>query len=194
MHADHEPGRERSVSAGGHARWVGEQLADGRLLELGERERAGRTWHVRGGWRRRRLLLAVCAVAAIGLAGAGIALLIAPTTVTVTMTPTTYRIGDAVLHAVAPGVYAGDGALVIRADGQRVRAAGSAVVNGRLWVGVCEVSGDGSRETCSLQQGATVVVADDVWSGMDWQRTYGDGRKTMINAPRGAPVPFPVER
>jgi len=194
MHAHHEPGRERSVSAGGHARWVSDQLADGRLLELGEAERAGRNWRVRGRWRRRRLLLSAYAVAAIGCASAGIALLVAPTTVTVSMSASTYRIGDAVLHAIAPGVYTGDGALVIRSDGRGTRAAGAAVVDGRAWVGVCEVSGDGSRETCSLRQGATAVTAEDVWSGSGWHRAYGDGQQAMISASRGAPVPFPVGR
>jgi len=194
MHADHEPVRERSVSAGGHARWVGEQLADRRLLELGEAERAGRTWRVRGGWRRRRLLAAAWAISAIGCASAGIALLVAPTTVTVSMSAGTYRIGDAVLHAIAPGVYTGGGALVIRSDGQGLRAAGSAVVDGRLWVGVCEVSGGGSRETCRLQRGATAVTTADVWADGGWVRTCSDGQRTLIQAPRGVPVPFPAGR
>ena len=194
MHADHQPVPERSVSAGGHARWVGEQLADGRLLELGERERAGRTWHVQGGWRRRRLLLAVCAVAAIGCASAGIALVLAPTTVTVSMSASTYRLGDAVLHAIAPGVYSGDGVLVIRSDGRGIRAAGSAVVDGSAWVGVCQVSADGSRETCRLQRGATAVTTADVWADGGWMRTYSDGQRTLIQAPRGVPAPFPAGR
>jgi len=194
MHADHEPGRERSVSAAGHARWVSEQLADGRLLELGEAERAGRTWRARGGWRRRRLLLAAWALSAIGCASAGIALLVGPTTVTVSMSESTYRVGDAVLHAIAPGVYTGDGALVIRSDGRGIRAAGSAVVDGRAWVGLCEASGDGTQETCRLQQGGTTVTAEDVWSGSSWERTYSDGRFLEIASARGVPIPFPVGR
>ena len=194
MHANHEPVRERSVSAGGHARWVSDQLADGRLLELGEAERAGRTWRVRGRWRRRRLLLSASAVAAIGCASAGIALLVAPTTVTVSMSASTYRIGDAVLHAIAPGVYTGDGALVIRSDGRGIRAAGSAVVDGRAWVGVCDVSGDGSRETCRLQQGAMEVTTADVWADGAWMRAYSGGQRTLIEAPQSVPVPFPAGR
>src|SRR5437867_3109603 len=121
MHADHEPLGDRRVSAGAHARWVGEQLADGRLLELGERERAGRTWRVRRLWRR-RLLHWASAVAAIGCAGAGIALVITPPTVTVSMSGSTYRIGHAVLHATSPGIYTGDGVLVIRAEARGIRA------------------------------------------------------------------------
>ena len=194
MRADHESVRERSVSAGGHARWVGEQLADGRLVELGEAERAGRTWRVRGGWRRRRVLLAACVLVAIGCAGVGIVLLTAPTQVTVSMSASIYRIGDAALHDVAPGVYAGDGALVVRVDGQRVRAGGSAMVDGKRWVGVCEVSADGSREACRLQRGATAVTTADLWADGGWMRTYSDGQRTLIEAPRGVPVPFPAGR
>ena len=192
MHADHEPVRERSVSAGGHARWVGEQLADGRLLELGEAERAGRDL-------ARPRQMAASATAACGVRGRRHRLRQRRHRAARRADHSHreherehYRIGDAVLHAIAPGVYAGDGALVIRADGQGVRAAGSAVVNGKLWVGVCEVSADGSRETCRLQQGAMAVTTADVWAGGGWMRTTSDGERTVIEAPRGVPVPFPA--
>jgi len=193
MHADHEPFGDHGVSGGGHARWVGEQLAHGRLLELGNREQAERTWRVRGVWRR-RLLHGACAVAAVGCAGAGAALLIARTTVTVSISASTYRIGDAVLHATSPDIYTGDGALVISADGQGVRAAASAVVGGRAWEGVCEVNGSGGRETCEFWSGTSRVGTIDVWSGGGWERRYSDGQRVMIGAPHGAPVPFPVGR
>ena len=193
MHMDHEHLGDRRVSAGGHARWVGEQLADGRLLELGEREMAGRTWRVRRLWRR-RLLYWACAVGAISCACVGVALLITPPTVTVSMGASTYRIGDAVLRATSPGIYTGEGVVVIRAEARGIRAAGSAVVNGRLWAGACEVSADGSRETCQLQQGRTTLMAVDVWADAGWQRTYSDGQRLRIDGSNDAPVPFPVGR
>ena len=110
------------------------------------------------------------------------------------MSASTYRIGDAVLHAIAPGVYTGDGGLVVRSDGRGSALPGPRWWTGRAWVGVCEVSADGSRETCRLQRGATAVTTADVWADGGWVRTCSDGQRTLIQAPRGVPVPFPAGR
>ena len=194
MHRDLEPLRGAGVSRDGHAGWVGERLAGADLLQVGGPERASRLWRVRGGRLSRRVLRIAAGLFTAACAGIGIALLLAPANVTVSMTASTYRIGDSVLHAVAPGVYSGDGALVISRRGEEVIAAGSAVVDGMLWVAVCEVDHTGSSEICDLHRGATSVTALDAWSEGRWLRTYSDGSAVVINAGRGVSVPFPVGR
>jgi len=140
------------------------------------------------------MALAVGAVLALGCATAGVVLSILPTGVSVAMTATTYRIGDATLHAVAPGVYSGAGTLVLGHNGADLTAGGSAVVDGARWVGFCEVAAGGAAETCHLQSGTRSLTARDVWSAGTWRRTYGDGMRVDIAAARGVPVPFPVGR
>ena len=110
------------------------------------------------------------------------------------MTASTYRIGDATLHAVAPGVYSGSGTLVLGHPGPELTAGGSALVNGARWVGFCEVAAGGAAETCRLQSGTRTLAARDVWSAGAWQRTYSDGQRVEITATRGVPIPFPVGR
>ena len=131
---------------------------------------------------------------ALGCATAGVALSILPTGVPVAMTASSYRIGDATLHAVAPGVYSGAGTLVLGHNGPELTAGGSAIVNGVRWVAVCEVVASGADETCRLQSGTRMLTARDVWSSSSWQRTYSDGVRVEIAAARGVPVPFPVGR
>jgi hypothetical protein len=140
------------------------------------------------------MTLAVGAALAVGCATAGVVLSILPTGVSVAMTATTYRIGDATLHAVAPGVYSGAGTLVLGHNGPELTAGGSAVVDGARWVAVCEVVAGGAAETCRLQSGMRTLTAHDVWSKGGWERTYSDGVRAEIAASRGVPVPFPVER
>ena len=111
-----------------------------------------------------------------------------------TLTATTYRIGDATLHAVAPGVYSGSGTLVLSHRGPDLTAGGSAVVDGARWVAFCEVAAGGAAETCRLQSGTRTLTARDVWSAGTWHRTYSDGVRVEIAAARGVPVPFPVGR
>lgn len=188
MQRDPEPGSQASLSTGGHAGWVGDRLAGADLLQVGGPERALRRWLARNARQRRRAVQGALGLATLACAGIGIWLLAAPTTVTVSMTASTYRVGDAVLHAVAPGVYSGDGALVISRRGGETIAAGSAVVDGKLWVGVCEISIDASRETCKFDDESAV----DVWSTGTWHRAFGDGRKVEIESAHGVPVPFPV--
>ena len=141
-----------------------------------------------------RSTLAVGAALALGCATAGVMLSILPTGVSAAMTASTYRIGDATLHAVAPGVYSGSGTLVLGHRGPDLTAGGSAVVDGARWVAVCEVAAGGAAETCHLQSGTRSLTARDVWSAGTWRRTYGDGVRVDIAAARGVPVPFPVGR
>ena len=194
MHANHEPPRNSGVSAGRHAGWFRDRLAGARILEVGADERATRTWRSLGGRRTRRIAVGAGVVVALGCAAAGVALSMDPSNVEVSMTAASYRVGDATLHAVADGVYAGDGALVLGRSGRSLRAGSSAIVNGQLWTGVCDVGADGMAETCRLGEGTQGVTAQDVWSGGRWQRTYSDGQRVEITASRGVPVPFPVGR
>ena len=192
MHPHHgTPGRGR-VSTGPHARWFRARLAGARIIDIGAGEHASRVWRSRRVHRARAVALAVGAVLALGCATVGVALSILPTRVSVAMTATTYRIGDATLHAVAPGVYSGAGTLVLGRNGPELTAGGSAVVNGARWVAVCEVAAGGAAEMCRLQSGTRTLTARDVWSAGTWRRTYSDGVRVEISADRGVPVPFPV--
>jgi hypothetical protein len=139
-------------------------------------------------------VLAAGAVLALGCAAAGVVLSIAPVEVAVTLTATSYRIGDATLHAVAPGVYSGSGTLVFSHSGPDLTAGGSAVVDGARWVAFCEIAAGGAVETCRLQSGTRILTAHDAWSAGTWRRTYSDGQRVEIAAARGVPVPFPVGR
>jgi hypothetical protein len=194
MHPHHRtPGRGR-VSTGPHARWFRARLAGAGIIDMGAGERASRVWRSRRAHRARTSALATGVVLALGCATAGVALSILPTGVSVVMTPTTYRIGDATLHAVAPGVYSGSGSLVLSRRGPDLTAGGSAIVDGAPWVAVCEVAAGGAAETCHLQSGTRSLTARDAWSEGTWHRTYSDGQRVEIAAARGVPVPFPVGR
>jgi hypothetical protein len=138
------------------------------------------------------MALAAGVVLAVGCATTGVVLRILPTGVSVVMTATTYRIGDATLHAVAPGVYSGSGTLVLGHSGPDLTAGGSAVVHGARWVAFCEIAASGAAETCRLQSGTRTLTAHDVWSKSGLERTYSDGVRVEIAASRGVPVPFPV--
>ena len=140
------------------------------------------------------MTLALGAALTVGCAAAGVMLSILPTGVSAAMTASTYRIGDATLHPVTPGVYSGSGTLVLGHRGPDLTAGGSAVVDGARWVAVCEVAAGGAAETCHLQSGTRSLTARDVWSAGTWRRTYGDGVRVDIAAARGVPVPFPVGR
>jgi hypothetical protein len=164
------------------------------MIDMGAREHASRVWRSGRVHRGRAMALAVGAVLALGCATAGVVLSILPTGVSVAMTATTYRIGDAVLHAVASGVYSGSGTLVLGHRGPDLIAGGSAVVDGARWVAFCEVVVGGATETCRLQSGTRILTARDVWTPGGWERTYSDGQRVAIAAPRGVPIPFPVGR
>jgi hypothetical protein len=180
------------VNTGPHARWFRARLAGAGIIDMGTGEHASRVWRSQRVRRARATAFAAGAVFALGCAIAGVVLSILPTGVSVAMTASTYRIGNATLHAVAPGVYSGSGTLVLSQNGPDLTAGGSAVVNGVRWVAVCQVVASGADETCHLQSGTRTLSARDVWSAGMWQRTYGDGQRVAIAAPRGVPVPFPV--
>jgi len=194
MHPHHRPPGRGRVSTGPHARWFRSRLAGARLIEMGAGEHASRVWRSRRARRTRAAALAAGAVLAVSCAVTGVCLLISPADGSVTMTATAYRIGSATLHAIGPGVYTGDGALVLSHVGAELTAGASAVVNGALWVATCEVDAGGTAETCRLQNGVRTLTARDVWSTGGWVRTYSDGRRVTIAAARGVPVPFPVGR
>ena len=194
MHSHHRaPGRGR-VSTGPHARWFRARLAGAGIIDMGTGEHASRVWRPRRAHRARATALVAGAAIALGCATAGVVLSILPTRVSVAMTATAYRIGDATLHAVAPGVYSGSGSLVLGRRGPDITAGGSAVVDGARWVAVCEVAAGGTAETCRLQSGTQMLTARDAWSAGTWHRTYSDGQRVEMAAPRGVPVPFPVGR
>jgi hypothetical protein len=182
------------VTTGPHARWFRARLAGVGIIDMGTGEHATRVWRSGRAHRARAMALAAGVVLALGCATAGVVLSILPTGVSVVMTATTYRIGDATLHAVAPGVYSGSGTLVLGRRGPDLTAGGSAMVNGARWVAFCELAPGGAAETCRLQSGTRTLTARDVWSASSWHRTYSDGLRVEIAAARGVPVPFPVGR
>ena len=141
-----------------------------------------------------RSALAAGAVLALGCATAGVVLSILPTGVSVAMTATTYRIGDATLHAVAPGVYSGSGTLVLGHSGPTSPPADPRSSTARAGSRSARSPPGGAAETCRLQSGTRTLSAHDVWSAGTWHRTYSDGVRVEIAAARGVPVPFPVGR
>ena len=194
MQSDHKPSRSRGMSGGPHAGWFRDRLAENRILDVGGEERARRGWRSRGARRLRRMALGVGAVLALGFAAIGVALALTSGDVPVSMSAASYRVGGATLRAVAPGVYQGEGVMVVvRLDGA-LRAGASAMVGGTAWRGVCELSTAGDSETCRWLAGDNSVTARDVWSEGRWRRTYSDGVQVAITAARGVPVPFPVGR
>jgi hypothetical protein len=195
MHAHHRAAGRGRVSSGPHARWFRARLIGVGIIDMGGGEHASRVWRSRLLRQARATALATgAAVLALGCTTAGVVLSLAPAEVAVTLTATTYRIGDATLHAVGFGVYSGSGTLVLSHPGPDLTAGGSAVVDGARWVAFCEVAAGGAAETCRLQSGTRTLTARDVWSSGTWHRTYGDGQRLEIAAARGVPVPFPVGR
>ena len=194
MHRHHRTASRDRVSTGPHARWFRARLAGAGIIDMGAGEHASRVWRSRRVRRARAMTLAVGAALTVGCATAGVVLSITPPDVAVTLTATSYRIGDATLHAVGSGVYSGSGTLVLGHNGPDLTAGGSAVVDGARWVDFCEVAAGGAAETCRLQSGTRTLTARDVWSAGTWHRTYGDGQRVEIAAARGVPVPFPVGR
>ena len=195
MHSHHRAPGRGGVSTGPHEPWFRARLAGAGIIDMGAGEHASRVWRSRRVRRARAMSLRRWGRrSALACATAGVMLSILPTGVSVVMTATTYRIGDATLHAVAPGVYSGSGTLVLSQNGPDLTAGGSAVVNGVRWVAVCEVVASGAAETCRLQSGTRTLTARDVWSAGTWRRMYSDGVRVEISAARGVPVPFPVGR
>lgn len=182
------------MSSGPHARWFRARLSGAGIIDIGAGEHASRVWRSQRVRRARATALAAGAVLALGCATAGLVLSITPPEVAVTLTATSYRIGDATLHAVGSGAYSGSGTLVLDHRGPDLTAGGSAVVDGVRWAAFCEVAAGGTAETCRLQSGTRTLTARDVWSHGGWERIYSDGLRVDIAAARGVPVPFPVGR
>lgn len=182
------------MSSGPHARWFRARLSGAGIIDMGAGEHATRVWRSRRVRRARASALAAGAVLALGCATAGVVLSIVPAEVAVTLTTASYRIGEATLHAVGPGVYSGAGTLVLSHRGPDLTAGGAAVVDGTRWVDFCQVATGGAVETCRLQSGTRTLTARDVWSHGGWERIYSDGLRVDIAAARGVPVPFPVGR
>jgi hypothetical protein len=182
------------MSIGPHASWFRHRLGGAGTIEVGAEEHATRSWRPSGVHRRRRLAVTSVVLLSLSCAASGIALAVVSGDIAVSMTAATYRVGSATLHSDAPGVYTGDGVMVIRHSGRGLRAGSSAIVNGRRWSGVCDVSVDGITETCRLATGDETVTARDTWIDAGWLRTYSDGKRVRIGSARGVPVPFPVRR
>ena len=157
MHPHHRaPGRGR-VSTGPHARWFRARLAGAGIIDMGAGEHASRVWRSRRAHRARAWRSPRGRCSPVCCATAGVVLSILPSGVSVAMTASTYRIGDATLHAVAPGVYSGAGTLVLGHSGSDLIAGGSAVVDGVRWVAFCDVATGGAAETCRLQSGTRTL-------------------------------------
>lgn len=161
------------------------------LLPLGDPGLSHR-WVAR---RPRGAVRTVAYLATIASTVVGVALTLAPATTAVALAGDSYRIGDTTLHALGPGRFAGDGALIISApvDGVQ-RAAGDAVVNGHHQSGVCFLASAQRQERCVFSVGGTSVSAVDTWDGSAWQRRYDDGQQIAIPVNTTAPVPFAVGR
>jgi len=171
---------------------LAERRSRARLLEVGA-PGVSRRWRPLRPARRLVRVVAFAVAAACSLAGLALALQRAATSVTVT--PDTYTIGGAVLHARAPGHYTGDGALVIRDQGSGVIAsAADAQVGGTAESGVCFLSQGQRQERCAFVIGGGTVSAVDTWTGSGWQRRYDDGVIVSLPASTMAPVPFAVGR
>ena len=180
---------------GGHAEWFRERLTDHRIAEFGGERRWGWRWTPRRlAARLRRAGVMAMGVVAVAAASAGVALAGTSPATTATTDGRTYRIGDAVLRAVAPGEYVGDGSLVITRLHGLVRATSSATLHGLDTVGICDVSSDARSELCLFDIGGRSVTATDDYANGAWHRRYADGQTVDITAAAGIPVPFAVGR
>lgn len=152
-------------------------------------------------WRRRRTPGVVRAVGhvmalavGLGMALAGGALAwTASRPVSVSLDSNAYRIGEAVLHRLAPGVYGGAGSVVIRHVDGVIHAAGAGQLNGESAVGVCVEASGGRVEDCTfVLTGSRRVACTDRFGLHGWDRTCGQSAVTHIDATAPIPVPFPV--
>ena len=176
--------------------WMDRHLADVTPLPFGERTAPSRRWQ-----RARRLLRSqgvpvrrAVLVAGVAAALGGVGLLAWPTGVGVSTDGTTYRIGADRLVEQQPGVYRGDGVLVIatQADGT-VAAASSFVHDGHAATGSCRVDRRVGVERCAFRTaGGPDVIAVDVFESGGWSRHYVGGFDVRIAASTMLPVPFPV--
>ncbi len=133
-------------------------------------------------------------MALVGLlaAGAGSLWALSEPQVDVSLNSNGYDVAGNHLSATEPGVYqAGGASLVISVQGGRVKAAASALLNGRHMTGVCSVSDDAAGESCRFRLDSLSLTSEDRATGKGWSRLYNDGRRVGIRTTGTAPVPVP---
>jgi len=131
----------------------------------------------------------------LAIAGAWLGLTRSPVAVSVDRAG--YHVGGAVMTTVAPGVFAGDAAVVIHRDGDVVRAGASGKYGADALQGVCIMVVGSGREECIFVVGHESITADDRLRGGAWHRRYMDGVTVEIRVPNPGnptPVPLPVGR
>lgn len=155
--------------------------------------RLGRAFR-RGLAHRWRSLLGIAGVAA---AVAGAWLGSSPAPVGAGLDAGGYHIGSSTLPSRGEGVYAGgEGAVVIRPEGDRTRAAASTRIDGIPMTGVCETDPGGRGERCGFELGGRSLGATDRLREGGWDRRYDDGVtvRVPLTGRRPAPVPFALGR
>lgn len=134
-------------------------------------------------------------VALLGLAAAatGAVLGAVPPSIAVGLGPDGYRVGDVTLSAQGGGVYAsGQGAVIIAADAEAVRASGSTRLRGERMLGSCQMAPDQRSERCIFDLGGRSLTARDQLDHGAWDRRYQDGQAVRIQLDGGRPVPVPI--
>jgi hypothetical protein len=174
--------------------WFEEHLRGRTLVQVGD-PGPGRVWRPRRllRWLRRRGVALAAATGVLG-AGAGVALAASAPEVGVTVDRGGYHLGSLVLRPRGPGVFIGDGALVISRGAGGTMAASSAAVHGENMLGLCVMAPDATSERCLFGLGSRASTAVDQYWGGAWHRHYDDGQALDIPASLGIPVPFPIGR
>jgi hypothetical protein len=95
---------------------------------------------------------------------------------------------------LAPGLYRGDGVMLLthQADGS-IAAASSFVENGQAVRGACRVDRRIGTERCTFWlAGNREISAFDVYRSGGWDRRYASGPDVRIASGTMLPVPFPI--
>jgi hypothetical protein len=174
-----------------------DHLAGVTPLPFGARIAPPRRWRWSGRWFRlsparvRRGLLAGGVIALL----CGAVLLVWPAPqITVSMDGGSYRVGGNRLVEVAPGLYRGDGVMLLthQADGSIV-AASSFAENGHTARGACRLDQRIGTERCTFWlAGNREISAFDVYRSGGWDRRYASGPDVRIASGTMLPVPFPI--
>lgn len=171
---------------------LAERRARARVLEIGP---PGVTRRWQPLQQHRTLLRCLIYTAAAACSLTGVAFAMGHPVTSVSITPDSYRVGAATLHAQAPGQYVGDGALVIRPSTQGIVSSASDSNNaGRHESGVCLLSTAERQERCVFAIDGNSLSAVDTWTGNGWSRHYDDGQTVILPTATMAPVPFAVGR
>jgi hypothetical protein len=131
----------------------------------------------------------------LGLAAAGAWLGLHPAPVTIGTDRVGYHLGTVVLSEVAPGVYGGDSAVVIREEDGQVRAAAAGKMRGEPMQGFCVHVAGTESEHCIFVVGRQSFHAVDRLDRGVWHRRYDNGRTVDIrlaDSRHPTPVPIPV--